>query len=85
MLVHLLFAALTLDRFPIVGVVRIYDVLGKQLKQFTLVLEGSSSTTFLECHFWGNGLAAMSSEYVIHVAEVTDSELCFITCVELQR
>jgi hypothetical protein len=83
LLVHPLFAALTLHRFPFVGVVRLYDVLGKQLKQFTLVLEGLSSTTFLECHFWGNGLAAMSSEYVIHVAEVTDNEQCFVSFVEL--
>ena len=25
---------------------------------------------FLECHFWGNGLAAMSTESIVYVAEV---------------
>lgn len=24
----------------------------------------------MECHFWGNGLAAMSSEFIVYVAEV---------------
>jgi hypothetical protein len=44
------------------------------LTQFAL-LDTGSGAHFLECHFWGNGVAAMTSEMTIVVAEVN---ICFM-------
>jgi hypothetical protein len=44
--------------------------------------QGSPTVLLLECHFWGNGVAAISSESIVYVAEV-----CPISqpCVTLLR
>ena len=52
------------------GLVKIYDIRGKLVAQFSLI-EGSTNASIVECHFWGNGIAAMSSLSIVHVAEVS--------------
>eukprot|EP01032_Pedospumella_encystans_P021639 gene21639-24538_t len=51
------------------GIVRIYDIGGKIVRQFSLMGADAAGAQILECHFWGNGVAAMSSESVVYVAE----------------
>ncbi len=46
-----------------------FDIHGKLLKQFTL-LDNGSTNHIVECHLWGNGVAAMTSDTLIFVAEV---------------
>lgn len=40
------------------------------LSHFPL-LEISGNNSFLECHFWGNGVAAITQDLIIMVAEVS--------------
>jgi hypothetical protein len=51
-----------------VGFVRIYTLYCTQIVEFQL-LSMSDIGPILECHFWGNGIAAMTTNSVIKVAE----------------
>jgi hypothetical protein len=57
------------------GHVRIFDIRGKSIGQLSLVLPSDHPDpcppVFTECLFWTNGIAALSSQAVVHVAEVT--------------
>lgn len=56
----------------LIGVTKMFDLYGRIVTEFEL-LESLTSPPILECHFWGNGVAALTSDYFIRVAEV-----CFI-------
>lgn len=60
----------TLTNIFLLGIARIYDIGGKIVRQFSLVAAEAAGAQILECHFWGNGVAAMSSESAVYVAEV---------------
>lgn len=45
--------------------------MGKQIKQLSLISEGNPAALYIEAHFWGNGIAAISSESIVYVAEVS--------------
>lgn len=47
----------------------IYDIHGKLVRNF-LLLEAATTVHILECHFWGNGVVAISSDMKLFVAEV---------------
>jgi len=51
------------------GGVRVFDINGKQLTQFSLLDANSAAIMLVECHFWGDGIAAISSESHIYVVE----------------
>jgi len=46
----------------------IYDIHGKLVRNF-LLLEAATTVHILECHFWGNGVVAISSDMQLFVAE----------------
>lgn len=52
------------------GNVLIYDIHGKLVRSF-LLLDVVTTSHVLECHFWGNGVVAITSDMQIFVAEVT--------------
>mmetsp|Transcript_15400 Transcript_15400/g.23213 ORF Transcript_15400/g.23213 Transcript_15400/m.23213 type:complete len:848 (-) Transcript_15400:170-2713(-) len=55
----------------------IYDIHGKLVRNF-LILEAVTSVHILECHFWGNGVVAISSDMQLFVFEglsTVDGEL----------
>ena len=58
------------------GTVKIYDIHGKLITHF-LLLEFQSNVSILDCHFWGNGVAVMSSDNIIFVAEVNYEPIIF--------
>lgn len=47
----------------------IYDIHGKLVRNF-LLLDAVTTVHVLECHFWGNGVVAISSDMQLFVAEV---------------
>ncbi|KAJ1439405.1 Vps16, N-terminal region-domain-containing protein [Ochromonadaceae sp. CCMP2298] len=51
------------------GAVKVFDLHGKQVTQFSLLEPGEPAAHLLEVHFWGNGVAAISSESKVYVAE----------------
>jgi len=51
-----------------IGFGKLYDLHGKLLLEFRLAEEKGS---LLECHFWGNGVAALTSDFTIKIAEVS--------------
>ena len=51
------------------GQVVIYDVHGKIVRNF-LLLDVITAVQIVECHFWGNGVVALTSDMQLHVAEV---------------
>jgi hypothetical protein len=52
-----------------IGNALVYDIHGKVVRNFSL-LEVSRSVYLVECHFWGNGVVAISSSMELFVAEV---------------
>lgn len=57
------------------GTVKIFDIHGKLITTF-LLLEFTSTSSVIECHFWGNGVAVITSEMEIFVAEgLSSSEI----------
>eukprot|EP00981_Chlorochromonas_danica_P005324 scaffold1069_cov186-Ochromonas_danica.AAC.9 len=50
------------------GHIRIYTIFADLVTEFSLLNNGEG-VTIIECHFWGNGVAAMTSGYSIKVAE----------------
>lgn len=52
-----------------IGQVVIYDVHGKIVRNF-LLLDVITAVQIVECHFWGNGVVALTSDMQLHVAEV---------------
>jgi len=48
---------------------KLFDLHGKLIIEFNLIDGGKNSTTILECHFWGNGVAALTADLNIKVAE----------------
>jgi len=69
------------------GHVRIFDIRGKSIGQLSLVLPSDllpdpSPPIFTECLFWTNGIAALSSQAVVHVAEVSTN---FYTVYSLEE
>ena len=47
----------------------IYDIHGKLVRNF-LLLDAVATAHVLECHFWGNGVVAITSDMQLFVAEV---------------
>ena len=47
----------------------IYDIHGKLVKNF-LLLDAVATDHIVECHFWGNGVVAISSNMQLYAAEV---------------
>lgn len=52
------------------GMVKMYDLYCRLTHEMHLLLDSHASTNILECHFWGNGIACMTNDLVIRVAEV---------------
>jgi hypothetical protein len=52
------------------GNVLIYDIQGKLVRNF-LLLDVVANEHIVECHFWGNGVVAVTSEMQLYVAEVS--------------
>lgn len=52
------------------GVAKIYDLHGRLITDFHL-LDMNDITPVQECHFWGNGVAAITANMMIKVAEVS--------------
>eukprot|EP01041_Mallomonas_annulata_P005078 gene5078-10164_t len=50
------------------GNVNVYNILGKIVRTF-LLLDQISATHVVECHFWGNGIVALTTEMQLFVAE----------------
>jgi hypothetical protein len=51
----------------------VFDLYGRVVTEFHLLEDSSAnsgSNSILECHFWGNGVAALASDFHIRVAEV---------------
>ena len=61
----------SLQLYCLIGIVRVFDIMGKQIKQLSLISEGNPAALYIEAHFWGNGIAAISSESIVYVAEVS--------------
>ena len=57
------------------GNVLIYDIHGKLVRNY-LLLDVVTTSHVLECHFWGNGVVAITSDMQLFVAEV--SRLFFV-------
>jgi hypothetical protein len=47
----------------------IYDIYGKAVTQLHL-LDKNSTSCVSECHFWGDGVAVLTSDMSVFVAEV---------------
>jgi len=48
-----------------------FDIFGKTVAQFYLLdPQSNSNITISECSFWGNGVAVLTSDMTIFVAEV---------------
>lgn len=54
-----------------------FEISGKQVRTFNLLSPDAPAALFLECHFWGNGLAAISTESFVYVAEVRNAVRVF--------
>lgn len=50
---------------------RMYDLYFRQIYEMELLTEFHGDTTVTECHFYGNGMACMTSEGTIRVVEVS--------------
>lgn len=59
------------------GNVLLYDIHGKLVRNF-LLLDLSTTSHVLECHFWGNGVVCITSDMQIFVAEVIISIIYYI-------
>lgn len=57
------------------GQIRIYTIFADLITEFSLLNNGEG-VNIIECHFWGNGVAAMTSSYSIKVAEVSQTKQC---------
>lgn len=51
-----------------------YDLYFRQIYEMELLTEFHGDTTVTECHFYGNGVACMTSEGTIRVVEVSATE-----------
>eukprot|EP01038_Epipyxis_sp_PR26KG_P015328 gene15328-20658_t len=52
------------------GAIKIFDIHGKSVSTFPLIdFNSGMSVNILDCHFWGNGVAVITSNLLIHVAE----------------
>ena len=51
-----------------VGQVVLHDIHGKIVRNF-LLLDVITAVEIVECHFWGNGVVALTSDMQLHVAE----------------
>lgn len=60
------------------GLLRMYDLYFRQIYEMELLAEFHGDTTVTECHFYGNGVACMTSEGTIRVVEVSDDGLCLL-------
>jgi hypothetical protein len=61
-----------------IGNALLYDIHGKLVCNF-LLLDAVTKVHILECHFWGNGVVAISSDMTLYVYEVSfkkDENLC---------
>lgn len=54
---------------PQLGSVSMFDIFGKLVTQFSL-LDPQTSSIVSECQFWGDGVAALTSDMIIFVVEV---------------
>ena len=64
---------------PSPGNALIYDIHGKLTRNF-LLLDVVTTAHVLECHFWGNGVVAITSDMQIFVAEAILS-VYFSVCI----
>jgi hypothetical protein len=51
------------------GTALVYDIHGKLVRNF-LLLDAITAVHLIECHFWGNGVVALSSDMQLYVVEV---------------
>lgn len=61
------------------GAVVIYDIYGKAVTQFHL-FDKQSTSNVSECHFWGDGVAVLTSDMSVFVAEVVESHMHMLKC-----
>jgi hypothetical protein len=52
----------------------IYDIYGKAVTQFHL-FDKQSTSNVSECHFWGDGVAVLTSDMSVFVAEVAKPKM----------
>lgn len=53
-----------------VGLLRMFDLYCRPVYEMQILLDFHASVTITECHFYGNGVACMTSDDVIRVVEV---------------
>lgn len=59
------------------GGVKVFSLNGNLINEFSLLGKSTQTKLFIECHFWGSGVAVMTSESIVYVAEV-DMDITFI-------
>ena len=52
------------------GSARLYDIHGVLLLNFDIFEGQNANLKLLECQFWGNGIAAISTEMCLYIVEV---------------
>lgn len=57
-------------RTRILGILKMFDLFGRLVTELQLLDYTNANICVIECHFWGNGVAAMTNDFTIKVAEV---------------